>query len=246
MSRSLHPHQEAEDIVYSAHPAMFRNKPIGFLICVLLIPVFGLGLAMLFFWWLNTLGTTLTVTNRRTILRKGLLSKSTTEVSHEDVRNLQLDQTFFQRVFRVGDIGISSAGQAGVEIVAEGMPSPSVAKELIYKARQESSVSAHGSSPAPPLRHPVSVPPLSHGMADVDMKAVESKPSPLSDEVEQKESALTLMIKDYAQRCLDLLAYAVSFTWVSKTPDWAQPIVWGLLVSLPIVFLLIIAFSRLK
>src|SRR5271157_5467602 len=55
-----------------------------------------------------------------------------------------------------------------------------------------------------------------------------------------------LMIKDYGQRFLDFLAYAASFTWVSTMPDWAQPIVWGLLVSLPIVFLLIIAFNRLN
>ncbi len=96
MSRSFQPEQHAEDIVYSAHPSMFRNNPIGFMICVLLIPLGGLGLAMLFVWWLGTLGTTLTITDRRIILRKGLLSKFTTEVFHEDIRNVQLGQTFFK------------------------------------------------------------------------------------------------------------------------------------------------------
>ena len=54
------------------------------------------------------------------------------------------------------------------------------------------------------------------------------------------------MFREYGQRVLDSLAYAASFTWVSRMPDWAQPIAWGLLVSLPIVFLLIIAFNRLR
>ncbi len=78
---------------------MFRNNPIGFIICVLLIYEWGLGLVMLFFWWLNTLRTTLTITDRRTILRRGLLKKFTTDVFHEDIRNVQLGQFFFKEFF---------------------------------------------------------------------------------------------------------------------------------------------------
>ena len=246
MSQSFQPHQQAENIVFSAHPAMFRSNPIAFLLCVLLIPVFGLGLAMLFFWWLDTLGTTLTVTDQRTILRKGLLSKFTTEVFHVDVRNIQLGQTFFQRIFGVGHIGISSAGQAGIEIEVDGIPTPNVIKEILYKARQWSLLSVHASAPSPPVRHSAPIAPSSPRAINIEQKVAPSKPRSLDGEVEEKKSALALMIKDYGQRFLDFLAYAASFTWVSTMPDWAQPIVWGLLVSLPIVFLLIIAFNRLK
>lgn len=62
-----------EEILYEAHPSMFRNHPIYFVLCVLLIAAFGLGLILLLIWWVQSLGTTLTVTNEQTTLRKGIL-----------------------------------------------------------------------------------------------------------------------------------------------------------------------------
>jgi uncharacterized membrane protein YdbT with pleckstrin-like domain len=59
------------------------------------------------------------------------LSKSVTEVWHQDIRNVQLNQSFFQRIFDVGSIGISSAGQSGLEISVTGMPNPDQVKALI-------------------------------------------------------------------------------------------------------------------
>jgi hypothetical protein len=42
-----------------------------------------------------------------------------------------IDQTFFQRIFGVGTVGISSSGQAGIEIQVEGMPRRYEIKQLI-------------------------------------------------------------------------------------------------------------------
>lgn len=124
-----------EETYYEEHPSMFRNRPVEFvvtcLLCVILV-----GFVMFFFWWLKCKGTTLTVTNDRTRLRRGILSKSITEVWHQDVRNVQLDQTFFQRVFGVGKIGISSAGQSGLEILVAGIPEPERVKALIDQHRR--------------------------------------------------------------------------------------------------------------
>ena len=83
------------------------------------------------YWYIKCLCATLTVTNMKTILRKGLLSKYTTEVWHRDVRNVQIQQSFFQRMFGVGRIMISSAGQGGIEIDFVGVPNPSRVKEMI-------------------------------------------------------------------------------------------------------------------
>ena|SRR5208337_1614363 len=58
-----------ERVLYMAHPLMFRNQPILFLLGVAAIALWGLGLVFLLIWWLQTLGTTLTVTDRRTVLR---------------------------------------------------------------------------------------------------------------------------------------------------------------------------------
>lgn len=43
-----------------------------------------------------------------------------------------------------------------------------------------------------------------------------------------------------------VIAYSLSFRWVSRLPDWAQPIVWGIVSALPIVVLLILFFQILN
>ena len=100
---------ETEPVLYEAHPSMFRNHPFYFMLCLVLIAAYGLGLILLLIWWIKSLGTTLTVTNDQTTLRKGILSKFTNDVFHSNVRNIQVRQTFFQRILNVGWIGISSA-----------------------------------------------------------------------------------------------------------------------------------------
>lgn len=122
----------AETTEFTGHPAMFANRPLFFIICIFLIPAgLGLGLIILFFWWLNVMGTTLTITTRKTILRKGILSKHTNEVYHSDIRNVQVSQTLGQRMFGVGKIGISSAGQSGIEVQVSGLKNPVKLKEMI-------------------------------------------------------------------------------------------------------------------
>ncbi len=128
-----------EKILYEENPSMFRNQPVWFVItCVLCLVIVGLFIFAV--WYLKCKGTTLTVTNDRTTCRRGILSKSITEVWHQDIRNVQLDQTFFQRVFDVGTIGISSAGQAGLEIKVAGIPQPERIKDLIDAHRRKSRI----------------------------------------------------------------------------------------------------------
>ena len=122
--------------LYSANPAMFRNRPVGFVLAVLSCVV-GVGFIILLVWWLHCKGTLITVTEERTILRRGILSKSLNEVWHEDVRNVQMRQTFFQRIFGVGAIGISSSGQSGVELAVAGIPDPEKLKAIIDHYKRE-------------------------------------------------------------------------------------------------------------
>lgn len=151
-----------ETVLYEAHPSMFRNHPLWFigmiLFCLLgfalpFLPIdtsgttklveiavpLLIGLIMFLLWWLKCKGTTLTVTSERTSCRRGILSKSVTEVWHQDIRNVQLDQTLLQRILNVGKIGISSAGQAGLEISVSGMPHPDKVKGLIDEHRRRES-----------------------------------------------------------------------------------------------------------
>ena len=85
-------------------------------------------------WWLlESRITTLTVTDDRTIYQEGIIARETSEVQHDDVSNIQIDQSFLQRLLSVGTIGISSSGQDDVEVVAKKMPNPEHIVALIRK-----------------------------------------------------------------------------------------------------------------
>jgi len=120
----------AETTLYYANPSMFRNHPVWFVVLVLLSLVI-VGIPFLLAWWLECKGATITVTEQRTTVRRGILSKSTNEVWHRDVRNVKITQTFLQRIFDVGTVEVSSAGQAGVEIKVAGIPAPDKIRQII-------------------------------------------------------------------------------------------------------------------
>ena len=126
---------DREETLLEMNPEMFRNNPVGFILSVVLVAAAGAGLVILGFWWLTTKAATLTVTNKRTIQRTGLFSKKTTEVLHRDVRNIEINQSMFQRVFGVGSIGITSAGQSGIEVQFAGVRDPDGVKAVIDRYR---------------------------------------------------------------------------------------------------------------
>ncbi len=120
--------------LYSEHPAMFKNNPIGFIVSLVLIPVFGLGLLILLWWYLQCKGSLLTVKEHDILYEEGLLSKNRAEFSIAGIRTVRVNQSFFNRIFGVGTIQIFTAGDKP-EIEAKGMPEPNRVRELI-KARQ--------------------------------------------------------------------------------------------------------------
>ncbi len=141
------------------HPAMFRRHPFRFLGIALLVlaglvgavtlfasgqhvpAVVGLiaagaGLVLFGLWWLRVLNVTLTITTKRSVLRRGIVSKETSEVRHDDVRNLQVEQSFVERLLSVGDIAVSSAGQDEIEIAVEGVRDPERILDIIRRHQE--------------------------------------------------------------------------------------------------------------
>ena len=125
-----------EKVLHEAHPVMFRNKPGAFILSVLLCFA-GIGIVILLIWWLKCLGTKLTVTDERVILRHGIFAKHTTEVNVADVRTVHVSQSLGQRIFGVGRLGVASAGQAGIEIAVNGIPRPQQFADLIRSGRRQ-------------------------------------------------------------------------------------------------------------
>jgi uncharacterized membrane protein YdbT with pleckstrin-like domain len=123
-----------ETVLYKDSPAMFRNRPVVFLVCCVLIP-FGIGLVVLFVWWLPCLATSLVITDRRVTLRQGLLSKDTNDVLIADIRNVKVRQNLLQRMFGVGTVAFSTSGQSDMEIEVHGVPAPERIKAIIDDRR---------------------------------------------------------------------------------------------------------------
>ncbi|QGJ70029.1 Membrane-flanked domain DUF304 [Planctomycetales bacterium 10988] len=145
-----------ENILKVVHPAMFRNDPLHFIGYLFLIGISGYGLIRTYaadqmilaglcaipllygllgfgIWYLRVLYTTVTITNKRTRYRVGIISKDTSEVLHDDVRNIQIDQSLVQRILGVGDIALSSSGQDDMEIKVSGLPDPEGLAALVRR-----------------------------------------------------------------------------------------------------------------
>jgi uncharacterized membrane protein YdbT with pleckstrin-like domain len=65
------------------------------------------------------------------IQRYGIIAKSTDEVRVQDIRLLRVKQGIIQRLFRLGDIEVATAGHSDVEIHMRGIIGPEVVKEAI-------------------------------------------------------------------------------------------------------------------
>jgi len=125
----------AGQVVYEAHPAMFRARPFSFVLCVLLIAAFGIGIILLLYWYIKTRATALTVTDNELMYERGILSKDRTSVALRQVRSVRVAQGFINRIFDVGTIEISSTGDKP-EFTVKDMPDPHDIRDAIAGAQR--------------------------------------------------------------------------------------------------------------
>ena len=122
--------------LYAAHPVMFKNNPLGFILTLILVPVFGLGLIIFLVWFLRCKSSKLVVTDTDILFEQGLLSKHRSEMTFESIRTVKVKQSFFNRIFGTGTIELFTAGDSP-EVVAHGLPDPNSIRDII-KAKQRS------------------------------------------------------------------------------------------------------------
>jgi len=119
-----------DSIIYQAHPVMFRNKPLTFVVCCL-VPV--VGWAVLLVWWIKCKGETVMVTNGYIRQRRGILSRTENTLMLDHVRDVELRQNILQRFLDVGHLGVSSAAAIDGSIELFGYAHPAKIRDLIYK-----------------------------------------------------------------------------------------------------------------
>lgn len=98
-----------------------------------------IGLAVLLFLIVAVQRATqrYTVTTQRAMVRRGLLSRHEWELELRHVRDIQLKQSFGQRVLRTGTLEISSAGRDTAEVIFAGISNPDGVKELIRQGMRQ-------------------------------------------------------------------------------------------------------------
>jgi uncharacterized membrane protein YdbT with pleckstrin-like domain len=124
-----------EQVLYDTSPSMFRNRPLLFLIGL----ITGVGIILILLpWWLMASNIRLTVTNERVTFKTGILAKKIREIFLSDIRSIEINQTFQQRIFNTGKVEISSAAAtADAEISISGIPNPYEVKRLIDEYRRK-------------------------------------------------------------------------------------------------------------
>jgi membrane protein YdbS with pleckstrin-like domain len=97
------------------------------------------GLWWLIWWAAPHRWVKLIITNKRTIRQEGIIVRKTSEVLHNHIRNVKIEQSFRQRLLGVGSLSIDSAGGAEhemIEIQMHNVPKPYKVKDTLDQFRR--------------------------------------------------------------------------------------------------------------
>jgi hypothetical protein len=96
-----------------------------------------------FFWlivppiiaWVRRSAVVLRVYPQRIRVERGLLSKCYQELNPRDIRAIDIDQSFFQRLVGIGDLTLSTAASADATEQLRCIPDPQGVRDLILAQR---------------------------------------------------------------------------------------------------------------
>lgn len=138
------------EAIYQSNPKMFRSRPMLFLFwlavaaagvaAIVMMPganvrmagigAIFIGIFALLIWYVNCKTTLITISANDVALRHGILSKSTNEIQIDHIRSVNVYQSLWQRIFRVGRLSIFTAGDTP-EISINGLPDPGRLRDLL-------------------------------------------------------------------------------------------------------------------
>lgn len=106
---------------------IFFNFIFGILTIIWLVPAVIL--------WLNWKYTENGVTNKRVIHKHGIISRVTDEIRLSAIESIQIQQSFFGRIFGYGNIIIAGRGHG--KVLIKWIKDPLEAKKLIENSEHE-------------------------------------------------------------------------------------------------------------
>jgi uncharacterized membrane protein YdbT with pleckstrin-like domain len=96
---------------------------------ILAIPTFGLTLFVALYEYLRLKFQERGVTNKRVILKKGIISRKTEEMKLKSIETVEIDQGIFGRLFDFGAVRITGRGVS--DFVFKGIDDPMAVKRTI-------------------------------------------------------------------------------------------------------------------
>lgn len=132
------------------HPAFAQCLPV-FLVPFILFLFFFYGVKLyyilMFFWilqasfifmvWIHIATTFYAVLPDRIEIRTGILVKRTKAIPFDRITEISFRQTLFQRIFRIGDLFIDTAGDKSLEAVMAGVEYPKQMAEILFAKKRE-------------------------------------------------------------------------------------------------------------
>ena len=112
-----------EEVVWSSHPELLGYAG-AFVFGVALIPVFGLGLLILAWAYLDRKNTNYVITTNSVFEKKGVFSRTVTDIGHNNIQDTGYRQSPVGRYFGFGTVEISTAGGSGVEMALAYVSDP--------------------------------------------------------------------------------------------------------------------------
>lgn len=129
-------------------PAIFTG---GLPYLLVFLPAILIGLPLLLLTWVAYLKSEVRLTNRRLIFRTGLASKTTGELTLENVDAIIINQPLFGRIFGYGTVIVTSVG--GLHFPLQYIRSPqnfhATLQRAVREAKNPAPVASKVASPVP-------------------------------------------------------------------------------------------------
>lgn len=124
-----------EKILKELHPKHEVYTGI-YMLGVALLFLYGIGLIVFIIAILDRKNKRYIITNRRVIVKRGIIAKHVDEVDIADIRSIQVRQSVEQRMIGCGDVLIATAGTAGNEIKIKNVAKHSEIADLIRNQKK--------------------------------------------------------------------------------------------------------------
>jgi uncharacterized membrane protein YdbT with pleckstrin-like domain len=96
---------------------------------VLIVPTFGIALLLAIYEWLRLRTLEFGVTNKRVILKKGIIGRYTEEMKIGSIETVEIDQGVLGRILGYGDVKVTGRGIS--DVVFRRMDDPMAVKRHI-------------------------------------------------------------------------------------------------------------------